>query len=134
MKITPFVLLLSATLHAQIPDAPQLHHIDRVEWTLLATDAATRSLDVYSTHKMLANEGREILLPGFVANHPAVMGAVEAGYVMGHAWMAKKLSARHRKLAHVLTAVDIGIDAPWAIHNLFLTKPVPVVRGRVFHN
>jgi hypothetical protein len=109
-------------VRCQVPDAPK-PKMDKVEWALLAGDAASRTLDVYSTHRMLAQGNHEILLPGFVANHTPVFAAYSAGTLALDWWAARKLERHHRsRLAHIVTMVDIGQDAPWAIHNLYLQR------------
>ena len=113
-----YILIGCSLVHCQ--ERPKL---DKTEFALLAADAGSRGLDVYSTHKMLEAGNQEKMLPSFIANHPAAMAAVEGADVVGMAWVARRLGARHRKLAHVLTLVDIGQDLPWAIRNLTLSKP-----------
>ena len=107
-----------------LPDAPQPHsRLDRTEWVLLAADARSRALDVYSTHQMLANGNRELFLPTAIAKRPLAMGSLEAVDVAAVWWISRKLEAHHRpRLAHLLTAIDFAQDAPWAVHNLFLPK------------
>lgn len=97
--------------------------IDKTEWALLSADAAIRTLDVYSTHYALSQANtRELLLPNAIAHHVPAMAAYSAGTVALDWWVARRLEARgHRTMAHVLTAVDLANDAPWAIHNLFLS-------------
>ena len=97
--------------------------LDKAEFALLAADAGTRALDVYSTHQMLENGHREMFLPAAIASRPALMGVVETADVAGVWWMAKKLGPHHRKLEHVLTLMDVGQDLPWAVRNLTLSKP-----------
>ena len=103
---------------------PQPHRgIDRTEWALLAADAGSRALDVYSTHQMLANGNREIFLPTAIAKRPAAMGSLEAADVLTVWWLSRKLEEHRRpRLAHLLTAIDFAQDAPWAMHNLLLPK------------
>lgn len=115
------LIVCAASLSGQtLPDAPK-PHLDRMEWSLLATDAAARSLDVYSTHRALQAGNKERVLPGFIANHPPVMAFYSGGMVFTQYWIARKLSAHHHsKLAHVVTAVDVALTAPSAIRNLFL--------------
>lgn len=116
------VLLFATGLPAQVPDAPK-PHIDKTEWALLAADAGTRALDVYSTRQMLENGNHEMFLPGFVANHTPALIGVEGGAVALNWWVARRLEAHHRpRMAHIVTMIDISQDAPWAIHNLFLPK------------
>jgi hypothetical protein len=112
------LVLCAVRMTAQgLPDAPQ--RLDRTEWALLATDAAVRGLDVYSTHWAM-KAGNKDVLPSWIANHPPVMALYSGGIVAGQYYMARKLFPRHRKLAHLITAVDISITAPFAVHNLFL--------------
>jgi hypothetical protein len=116
-----FVLVFANIGSAQsLADAPT-PHLDRAEWALLATDAAARGFDVYSTHWAESAGNKERTLPGWIANHPPVMALYSGGMVYAQYWVARRLSAhRHRKLAHVMTLADISITAPFAIHNLFL--------------
>ena len=115
------LILCAASLSGQaLPDAPK-PHLDRLEWSLLATDAAVRGLDVYSTHWAMQAGNKERVLPGFIANHPPMMALYSAGMVAAQYWIARKLVAHHhRKLAYVVTSADVAITAPSAIHNLFL--------------
>ena len=112
------LLLLLAVLPAFGQERPKL---DKAEFALLAADAGSRALDVYSTHKMLDSGHHEMFIPSAIASRPAAMAALEAGDVAGVWWLSRRLGAHHRKLAHVLTLVDIGQDVPWAIHNLYLS-------------
>lgn len=103
-----------------MPDAPK-PHLDRLEWSLLATDAAARGLDVYSTHYATSRGAQETVLPGWIANHAPIMALYSGGEVAAQYWIARKLVAHHhRKLAYVVTMEDVAITAPSAIHNLFL--------------
>jgi hypothetical protein len=115
------ILLLVAPLYAQLPEAPKSQQLDRVEWGLLATDAGVRGLDVYSTHQALQNGNRELFLPSAVVDHVPAMAAYSAGTVVLDWYFARLLTRHHhRTWAHVLTSVDIGTTAPWAVHNLYL--------------
>ena len=61
------LMLCAAPLSGQaLPDAPK-PHLDRLEWSLLATDAAVRGLDVYSTHWAMQAGNKERVLPSFIA-------------------------------------------------------------------
>jgi hypothetical protein len=115
------LMLCAAPLSGQtLPDAPK-PHLDRTEWALLATDAAVRGLDVYSTHRALSTGNKEGVLPRAIANHPPAMALYSGGIVLAQYWIARKLVAHHhRKLAYVVTSADVAITAPSAIHNLFL--------------
>jgi hypothetical protein len=121
-QVTLFFLALLAlgTAGAQsLPDAPRAH-LDRTEKVLLIADAAVRGLDVYSTHWALQAGNKEATLPGWIVNHPPIMALYSGGIVASQYFVARKLSSRHRKLAHLITAVDISVTAPFAVHNLFL--------------
>lgn len=106
----------------ELPAAPKAKP-DRLELSLLLADAGSRSLDVYSTHRALDRGGRERMMPALIAQHPGAMGALEAGDLAGQWWVARKLSARHPKLAHLAAAIDFTADFPEAIHNLYIKKP-----------
>src|ERR1700677_2779536 len=123
------IFLASTVAVAQIPDAPK-PHADKVEWSLLAADASSRALDVYSTRQMIANGHHEIVLPKFIANHTPVIAAYSAGTVVMDYIVTRRLERHgHRKLARLATSIDIGQDAPWAVHNLFLKRlPTPALR------
>lgn len=106
-----------------LPDAPKPQRMDKVQWGLLAVDAGVRGLDVYSTHQMMANGNHEMFLPKAIANHAPAMVAYSAGSVALDWWVARKLVQHHRpRLAKIVTMVDVGQVAPWAIHNLFLPQ------------
>ena len=123
------LLLITSPLFAQI--GPPVHKpaIDKAEWALLAADASSRALDVYSTHRMLASGGHEKFLPNAIASHTPAMAVYSASTVALDWYVAHKLGPRHRKLAHIFTMIDIAQDAPWAVHNLFISKPpAPVIR------
>ena len=106
----------------ELPETPKPHS-DRLEWSLLAADASSRALDCYSTQRMLDRGWHEIILPKAVASHPALMAGYSAATVAAD-WMVSRRLERggHRQLARLVTMVDIGQDAPFAIHNLFLGK------------
>jgi hypothetical protein len=109
-------------------------HLTHLTWALLAADAASRGLDVYSTRRMIANGHRELFLPQAIAKQPAAMAAMEAGDLALQYWAARRLEkAHHRKLARIALAIDIGQDAPWAIRNLYLNreKTAPTLRPRL---
>jgi hypothetical protein len=113
--------LIAATL-ATAPQAPK-PALDRIDWSLLASDAAVRSLDTYSTRRMLKQGDHELFLPGFVANHTPVLAGVEAGAVAADYLTARYLVRHHHpRLAGVALMADFAQDAPWAIHNLYLKR------------
>ena len=119
--------LLATPIAAQEPKP----RIDRIEWSLLAADAGTRALDVYSTRIAIENGGHEILLPSFIADHTSAMAAYSAGIVGVNFLVARALDRRgHRRLAHIVTMIDVGQDAPWAVQNLFIHNAVRHFKAR----
>lgn len=120
MRTALLLVLLCVPVLAQLPEAPKPHP-DKTEWALLATDAAARGLDVYSTHWAEQAGNKEGTLPGWIANHPPVMVLYSGGVVYAQYRVARWLFARHhRKWAYAVTAADISITAPFAVHNLYL--------------
>ncbi len=120
-KILFMFLLASVSLAAQpLPEAP-VPHLDRTEWALLGADAAVRGLDTYSTWWAESAGNKEGVLPGWIANHPPVMALYSVSIVGAQYYAARKLFAHHHaRIAHLVTAVDVSVTAPFAIHNLFL--------------
>ena len=122
-----FVLLtagaaLGQDVRQELPEAPRPQR-DRLELSLLLANAGIRTLDVYSTHRMLVQGNHEILLPQAIAGHAWSMVTYSAGTVTLDWWATRQLERRgHRKLARLVTIIDIGQDAPWAVHNLFLKQ------------
>ena len=121
--LTPaLTLALNLHLAAQTPRA----HLDRAEWALLAADAGSRALDTYSTRLSLREGAREMFLPGIVVDHTWTMAAYSGGVVALDGWATNELERHHHaRLAHALPAIDIGLDLPWAIHNLYLPRHKP---------
>lgn len=119
MRCLLLFVVFASIASGQVPDAPK-PHFDRTEWALLAADAAARGLDVYSTHWAMKAGNTEAMLPGWIVNHPPVMAAYSGGIVLGQYYVARKLFPHHRKLAHLITAVDVSVTAPFAVHNLSL--------------
>lgn len=125
------LMLFAAHLDAQTLAAQSLieaptpmrnaHSFDRTEWALLAADAGARGLDVYSTHWALKAGNKEGTLPGWIVDHPPVMALYSGSIVAAQFWTARKLFAHgHRRWAYLITATDISVTAPFAVHNLFL--------------
>jgi len=120
-------LVLAWPLHAQqLPTAPR-PHVDRAETALLAADAASRALDVYSTHldwlhQQACDCNHETMLPAAIAHHVPAMAAYSGATVALDWWVARRLAAHHPRLAHLYTSIDIAQDAPWAISNLFVDR------------
>jgi hypothetical protein len=97
------------------------HPQDKVDISLLLTAGAVRGLDVYSTHQMLVKGNQELILPQAVAKSTPAMVGVQAGVVVADWLVGRALRKHHHpKLARTITLIDIGADAPWAIHNLYL--------------
>jgi hypothetical protein len=117
MMLAIFAMRISAQ---SLPNAPK-PRLDKTEWALLASDAAVRGVDVYSTHWAEAAGNKERCLPGFIANHTPVMALYSGGVVYSQYRIAKKLTNHHhQKWAHAISAVDIAVTAPSAIHNFYL--------------
>jgi hypothetical protein len=115
-------LLLSTAATAQVPSP----RVDRIDWATLMADAGARSLDVYSTRRMLTRGDREKLLPAAIAVHTPAMVAYSAGVVLLDGYIARKLAKYgHRKLARTVILIDGGQDAFWAVHNLYLKRGEP---------
>ena len=107
-----------------LPQAPQPQpKFGIADWSLIATDASVRALDVISTHRMLTQGDHELILPKFIANHTPVMAAYSSGCVASDYFWARTLTKHHHpKLARLVVAVDASQDAFWAIKNITL-KP-----------
>lgn len=123
MKVFSALVLfvLAGAAQAQtLREAPK-PRLDKIEWSLLAADAGARGLDVYSTHWAESAGNKEATLPAWIANHPPVMALYSGGIVAAQYFVARKLFAHgHRRLAYAMTAADLSVTAPYAIHNLFL--------------
>lgn len=115
------VMLVAEPLVSQtLPEAPK-PHLDRIDWTLLASDAGARALDGYSTLNMLKKNNHEKFLPGFVVRHAPALAAFEGGMLTLNYFAARKLARHHHpKLAKLVIAADVIQVYPWAIHNLTL--------------
>jgi hypothetical protein len=93
------------------------------EWALLGADAGIRSLDAYSTRSSLERGAHEDYLPGAIANHTAPMIAFSSGIVAFNWFLMREFDRHgHHKLAKLVPLVDIGIDGPDAIHNLYVQR------------
>jgi len=114
MRIAVFLLLACPMVWGQT---------DRVERVLLVADLGSRALDVYSTRRSLSEGNHEMFLPGIVANHTVTMTAYSAGSVALDWWITRKLERHgHRRIARIITAIDLAQDAPWAVRNLFVHR------------
>ena len=115
--------LLGCTVaSAQLPDAPKPQK-DHVETALLFGAAASRALDVYSTHQMLNCGYQEIVLPKAIADRTASMAVYSAGAFTLDWMIARHLERHgHHKWARTVTSIDIGLTAPWAVRNLTLSE------------
>jgi len=98
--------------------------VRRLDWALLASDAAVRTLDIVSTRRALTAPCRcnhEMFLPGLLANHTPALAAFEDGMLILNYEIANRMRRRgHLRRATAVIAVDVAVVAPWAIHNLFL--------------
>jgi hypothetical protein len=93
------------------PDAPKREtRFNRTEWSLLATDAAVRGPNVFSTRWALQAGNKETTLPGWMVNHSQVMALYPSAIVGTEYQAARKLFAhRHRKLANAVTVADLAV-------------------------
>lgn len=121
-RILTVVLLAVGTLAQAQVDAPK-PHLDKVEFGLIMAHAGVRALDVYSTHRALQNGYHEMVLPKFIANHDANLIIYSGLAVVADAYVAHRLEMHnHRKLARLVTSIDLAQDAGWALNNLTLTR------------
>jgi hypothetical protein len=113
------MMLVAEPLVSQtLPEAPK-PHLDRIDWTLLASDAGARALDGYSTLNMLKKNNHEKFLPGFVVRHAPALAAFEGGMLTLNYFAARNLARHHHPmLAKLVIAADVIQVYPWAIHNL----------------
>ena len=94
---------------------------NRTDWVLLGADAGVRGLDAYSTRRMLERGGHENILPGVITNHTSTTVGYSAGVVVFNWWLGHEMRKHgHPKLARAVPIIDIGIDAPGAVNNLFV--------------
>jgi hypothetical protein len=122
-RLLAIFALVSMSAFGQVPDAPEPQNkFDKLEWTLLASDAAARGLDVYSTRWALNAGNKEAILPSWIVNHTSVMALYSGGIVAAQYFVARKLFPRHRKIAHLITAIDVSVTSPFAVHNLLLPE------------
>ena len=122
MKILLVFAMLCSIAQAQTPPSDKL---DRFEITALSGVTAFKSLDVYSTQWMLHQHDKEVFLPGFIANHPAVMSAYYGATISAETLLVMKLNKHHRKIARLIPVIDCVGTAYWGIHNLTLNKAKP---------
>jgi hypothetical protein len=121
--VTRAILISALAFVMALSSRAQQPGFTRVDWTLLSADAASRALDVYSTHQMLQNGYHEILLSPSIVDHPARMAAYSGSIVLMNGLVAKMLVRHnHRTMARTLLIIDFAQDSPWAVHNLFLKK------------
>jgi hypothetical protein len=95
----------------------------RTDWALTGADVGVRSLDVYSTHLVLTQGGREAVLPRAIADHTSTMALFSGGVIgleLGLQYELRK--HKHTTLARWVPVVDIGIDAPGAVHNFWVRR------------
>jgi hypothetical protein len=131
MKLAALLLLCSTfAMSQELPQAPK-PHLDRIEMALLASDAAVRAVDVYSTHRMLQQGNRELFLPGFIANHTPVMALYSGAMVYADYKAASMLQAHHHtRMAKMVLLADQLQVAPWDLHNFALPNHKPQQLGR----
>ena len=118
LKVLALVFLAARVYAQDLPDAPR-PHLDRTQWSLLASDATMRGLDIYSTRAALSEGRRDLFLPHWIAGHYATMTLYSGGLVYAQYWVARKLVAhRHPKFADAIMMADIVQVTPCVIDNL----------------
>jgi hypothetical protein len=110
-------LLLSVPLSGQ--EQPKMKRID---WALLAADAGTRSLDVYSTRRMLDRGYQEQFLPDAIAQHNATMAAYSGAVVVGNYFISRRIARHHPRLPRLYLLADVLQNGYFAVHNLTLPE------------
>jgi hypothetical protein len=109
----PYVAPKLLTELDQLAQNTQDRH-DRVA-QMLAEELTREGLE---THKMY-----EKCLPDIIAGNTPGMILYSGGIVALDYLAARELSKHHhRRLAHVLTAIDVGMTLPFAIHNEMLIQ------------
>jgi hypothetical protein len=125
--------VLALTGHAeQLPSAPvpQMPIVDR---TLLAGVLAVRIEDAASTSYMHSIGGRETVLPGFIAYHPAAMTAYGCGIFYLQYRASKSLIAHgHPRLARISEIVHVAATGYAASRNWTLEAPGHSTKGTRF--
>ena len=122
-------------LKRPLPEETARPRIDRRTWTLLAAAGGARTLDAWSTVRMLKNNcssgiptlgtstcNYEQNLPAFIANHPSGIYAFE-----GAAWVSEFTATRylvrhhHLRLARFVPFIDLLSTTSFAVNNLTLS-------------
>jgi hypothetical protein len=122
--------ILAVAVDGQTPTAPT-PKLDKVEFSLLVADSASRGLDTWSTRRMLSRGDREDFLPQAIVNRTSTMLAYSEGTVAVD-WLAMRWLNRRgkwgRRTARGILAADLGQNLFWGVHNLKL-KPAPSQRN-----
>ena len=127
------------TQRQPLPTAISKPRIDAFTWTLLGADAVSRTLDAYSTHRMLKNEcglqpqtpglstcNYEKYLPHSVSHNVTALYAFEGSAWLTQYFVVKLLVQHHHpRLARFVPVIDIAVTAPFAITNLTFPIVVP---------
>jgi hypothetical protein len=118
-----------ASMRMVNPEPPK-NSMGKLTKVLLATDAATRMFDAYSTVRMLRNRcgsdatvpvcNEEMFLPDAVTRSSATIYGYESGVWISQVLAAHQLSRHHRQLARLIPILDIATTLPFAINNLRL--------------
>lgn len=97
---------------------------------LLASDAAVRALDGYSTVRMLRNRcngdrsvpvcNEEDFLPDFLTRSNGAIYGYEGAAWLAQALVVHKLAKHHPRLAKLIPTLDIAGTLPFAVNNLRL--------------
>jgi len=111
------------------PELPK-NGIGKLTKVLLATDAATRMFDAYSTVRMLRNRcgsnatvpvcNEEMFLPDAVTRSSATIYGYEGGVWVSQVLAVRQLSRHHSRLARLIPILDMATTLPFAINNVQL--------------
>ena len=104
----------SAIIPVRRPAPEQMPRLAPTDWALLGTGAMLRFLDYKSTVKCMSDPAnfREVELPQALVHNQPALGAFEAGTVVVNYYAYRFLvERRHRKLARLGQAINIGVMA-----------------------
>jgi hypothetical protein len=123
--LTP--VLAVATLHGQaLPDHPKPRTVD---FALYAADVTVRSLDIASTHKLLADPCHCYKELDPVAPHtanPAILTAFQYGAAAGIIFGTRYFERHgHKRIARALLIADIVSESVAVGRNYSLSHPHP---------
>ena len=80
LLVVALLSIASRSFAQALPESPK-PHLDRTEWSLLATDAAVPGLGCLLDALAISRGATEVVMPGWIANHPPVMVLYSGGIV-----------------------------------------------------